>query len=375
MHRSGRASAAANPAPVAIVHDYLTQRGGAERVVLAMHVAFPEAALYTSLYAPDETYPAFGEVVVHSLAVNRVAAFRRNHRLALPVLAPSFSHLSVPADVVFCSSTGWAHGAKTQGRKVVYCHSPARWLYQLTRYLGPDSSRSARTIARALGPPLRRWDRRAATSAHRYLANSTAVRDRIRDAYGIEAEVVPPPHAMKEGGPARAVPGLDPNFILSVGRLMPYKNVDAVVAAMRTLRGERLVVAGDGPERERLARAAGANVTFLGTVTDDELRWLYRNCAAVVAASFEDFGLTPLEAAAYGKPAAVLAWGGFLDTMMPGVTGQFFGRPEPSAIAGALDDVLAAQWDGRAIRAHAQGFSQARFVERLRTIAAEEASA
>lgn len=375
MHRSDRASAAATQARVAIVHDYLTQRGGAERVVLAMHAAFPEAALYTSLYEPDETYPAFSDVVVHTLAVNRVAALRRNHRLALPLLAPSFSHLRVPADVVFCSSTGWAHGAKTEGRKVVYCHSPARWLYQRRRYLGPDSPCSARTIARLLGPSLRRWDRGAAASAHRYLANSTVVRDRVRDEYGIEAEVVPPPHAMSEEGPARAVPGLDPNFILSVGRLMPYKNIDAVVAAMQTLRGERLVVAGDGPERERLAKVAGPNVTLLGTVADDELRWLYRNCAVLVAPSFEDFGLTPLEAAAYGKPAAVLAWGGFLDTMMPDVTGQFFDRPEPSAIASALDDVLAAQWDGGVIRAHAQRFSEARFVERLRTIAAEEAGA
>src|SRR5262245_14220568 len=179
---------------LALVHDYLTQRGGAERVVLAMLAAFPEAPLYTSLYEPEATYPGFAEADIRPLRINRMGLLRRNHRLAFPVLAPAFSSLHIDADVVLCSTSGWAHGAQTEGRKVVYCYAPARWLYQPNRYLGNgDGSWIARAALATLGPPLRQWDRRAASTADRYVTTSSAVRDQIRAAYGIDAEIVPPP--------------------------------------------------------------------------------------------------------------------------------------------------------------------------------------
>ena len=120
---------------IALVHDYLTQRGGAERVALSLTRAFPGAPLHTSLYEPAATFPAFAAVDVRPLPLNRLGPLRRNHRLALPLLAPAFSRLRVDADVVICSSSGWAHGARVTGRKIVYCHTPARWLYQPGRYL------------------------------------------------------------------------------------------------------------------------------------------------------------------------------------------------------------------------------------------------
>src|SRR5437588_3963985 len=118
---------------IALVHDYLTQRGGAERVVLAMTRAFPGAPLYTSLYDPAGTFPEFANVDVRRLSLDSVPLLRRHHRLALGVLAPAFSRLRVHADVAVCSSSGWAHGAHVTGRKIVYCHAPARWLYQPDR--------------------------------------------------------------------------------------------------------------------------------------------------------------------------------------------------------------------------------------------------
>ena len=160
---------------VALVHDYLTQRGGAERVVLALAAAFPGAPLYTSLYDPAGTFPSFSDLDVRTLPLDRVAPLRAHHRLALPVLAPAFSRLHVDAEVAICSSSGWAHGARVSGRKVVYCHTPARWLYQSDRYLA-GRSRAPPRPCRMLAPPLRRWDHRAAASAHRYLVNSNAVR-------------------------------------------------------------------------------------------------------------------------------------------------------------------------------------------------------
>ena len=358
---------------VALAHDYLTQRGGAERVVASLRRAFPDAPLYTSLYEPEHTFPEFREGDVRTLPLDRVHLLRRHHRLALPLLARSFSRLEIDADVAICSSSGWAHGARVRGRKIVYCHTPARWLYQSDRYLGasaPVGARAALTLQRRF---LLGWDRAAASSAARYVANSTVVRDRIRSLYGIEAQIVAPPPALDPHGPQRAVAGLKPGFTLTVARLLPYKNVDAVVEAFARLPGQ-LVVVGSGPDAQRLQRNAPANVSFTGRVDDDELRWLYANSSGLVAASYEDFGLTPLEAASFGRPSAVLRFGGYLDTVVP-ETGVFFDRPEPDEIRGAVERLHATTWDEDAIRAHGESFSEERFVARMRAIAAEEASA
>ena len=304
---------------VAIVHDYLTQRGGAERVVLSMLKAFPDATIYTSLYDPGGTFSAFRTATVRTPPLDRVGLLRQHHRLALPVLARTFSNLVVDADVVLCSSSGWAHGVHAAAeRKVVYCHSPAKWLYEPGRYLA-GASPIARVTVAALRPSLVRWDAHAAHRARRYLTNSTAMKTRIRGTYGIEAEILPPAPTLDPAGPASAVPGLEPGFFLCVARLISYKNVDAVIGAFASLPGERLVVVGSGPLERVLRRAAGGNVTLLGAVSDEELRWLYRESIATVAASYEDFGLTPLEAAGFGRPSAVLRWGGFLDTVVEGL--------------------------------------------------------
>ena len=355
---------------IALVHDYLTQRGGAERVALSLTRAFPGAPLYTSLYDLAGTFPEFAKVDVRPLPLNAIAPLRRRPRVALPFLAPAFSRLEIDADVAVCSSSGWAHGARVEGRKVVYCHTPARWLYQPDRYLRGRPA-PLWLAAGALRRPLLRWDRAAAASADRYLANSWVVAKRIREAYGIHAEVVPPPPAITPDGHIEAVPGVEPGFILAVARLLPYKNVDSIARAFHELPTERLVVVGSGPLEHHLRRLAGANTTLVGGVPDARLRWLYANCAGLVAASHEDYGLTPLEAASFGKPAATLRWGGFLDTVTEGTTGVFFDDPSPAPIATAVRGLRQFAWDEGAIRAHADSFSEPRFIERIReTVAA-----
>ena len=226
-----------------------------------------------------------------------------------------------------------------------------------------------RAVAGALRPALVRWDKRAAASADTYLANSSVVAGRIRELYGIEAEVLPPPPALTPDGPAEPVDGLEPGFALCVARLLPYKNVDAVVTAFAQLRDEQLVVAGTGPDETALRARATPNVRLVGRVNDEQLRFLYRECGLLVAASHEDFGLTPLEAATFGKPAAVLRFGGFLDSVAEGETGVFFGEPTAEAIAAAVSEARATSWQGEAIRAHAERFAEPRFIERIRTIA------
>ena len=359
---------------LAIVHDYLTQRGGAERVALEIAEAFPGAPVHTSLYDPPATFPGFACHDVRTLPIDRVALLRAHHRLAFPLLAPSFSALRIDADVAVCSSSGWAHGARASGRKVVYCHSPARWLYQTTRYLG-ERGQLARSPVAAAGVPLRAWDRRAALSAHRYLVNSSVVRERVRAAYGIDAEILPPPPGIDAAGPEAAVPGLDAGFVLCVSRLLAYKNVDAVVEAFARLPGERLVVAGAGPLLEPLRRSCPTNVVLLGAVADPQLRWLYRSCAALVAASYEDFGLTPIEGLLYGKATAALRFGGFLDTIREDETGVLFDEPRPDEIARALQRLLHDQPAPADLAAQAERYSRERFVARIRAVVDEELAA
>jgi len=339
-----------------------------------MQAAFPGARVHTSLFHPSGTFPEFSSSTIETFAINRVGALRPHHRLAFPVLAPAFSHHRVEADVVLCSSSGWAHGIRTDAPKIVYCYTPARWLYDGARYLGSSRS-AARPLLGAMRPWLLRWDRRAASTAARYLTLSRVVRDRIRATYGIDAEVIPPPHTIRPDAPRAAVDGMDPGFVLCVARLLPYKNVGPIVEAFGQLPRLRLVVVGDGPERRRLEATASPNVSFLGVRSDGELRWLYDACVGVVAAAHEDYGLTPIEGAAFGKPAAVLRWGGYLDTVVEGATGLYFDTPTALAIGPAVRRLVSEPWDADALRAHAHLFSETRFIDRLRAVVAEEASA
>ena len=238
--------------------------------------------------------------------------------------------MRIDADVVVASSSGWAHGFRTSGRTVVYCHNPARWLYQTDEYLGGPAWRSP------LGPPvlalrplLRRWDRRAADGVDVYLANSRVVQQRIAATYDRDAELLPPPHGMDASAPRETVPELadwEPGYALVVSRLLPYKNVDAVIEAVRGT-GRRLVVVGHGPEEARLRATLPDHVRLLGGLSDAQLRSAYAGAGVLVAASHEDFGLAPLEAAAFGVPTVALRGGGFLETVVEGRTGLFFDAP------------------------------------------------
>jgi len=365
---------------VALAHDYLTQRGGAERVVLTLARAFPASPVHTALYEPSATFPEFDSVDVRPLSLNRWRVLRRHHRLALPFLAGAMDRGRIDADVLLTSSSGWAHGIPTSGRKIVYCHAPARWLYQLDRYAGAERGTTLRSAAinavtRALGPGLREWDQRAAQSADRYIVNSTVIQRAVAEVYGIDAEVLPPP-------PANLVAGAGPEplasvtnaFVLCVARLLPYKNVDKVIDAVARVPGVDLVIVGDGPERPRLEQQAQriGGTVLAGRVSDGELRWLYENCLGLVAASYEDFGLSPLEAATFGKPTAALHDGGYLDTVVDGRSGVFFEVPEPDAMAAALERMTSVTWNADAIRTHAETFSERRFIARIRAVIEEE---
>jgi glycosyltransferase involved in cell wall biosynthesis len=359
----GKPSAAGGPR-VAIVHDYLTQRGGAERVVLSMMKAFPDARLITSLYEPDQTFPDFAQYRVETLGLNRIAAFRKDPRRAMQLLPLAFRNAVQDVDVVVCSSSGWAHGVNAPGAvKLVYCHSPARWLYEYRDYFAGLPSPLPRLLRAALSP-LRRWDVVAAASVNRYLVNSSVSQARLLRAYRRTAPVLFPPVGIAEG-PLEPILGLEPGYLLMVGRARGYKNASLICSAIEQLPDERLVVVGPLPERGTESPWSD-RITGLRNLSDGQMRWLYSNCAALVAASHEDFGLTPVEAFTFGRPAVVLRRGGYLDSCVDGLTGLFIEDETVEGVVDALRRFRRRTFNSDAIRAHAEQFSEQRFIVSLR---------
>ena len=378
-------SAIDQPGTVAIVHDYLTQRGGAERVVLAMHRAFPAAPIYTSLYEPDLTFPEFRDVDVRPSYLNHVPFLRRHHRLALPLLAHAFSQIEIDEKIVLCSSSGWAHGVHTTGTKLVYCHCPARWLYKSADYFrksqdarnerghpaspldGIHSSFVFGNSLRAVSPILRRWDRRAAASASAYYTNSSAVSDEISSVYGIQPLIIPPPLPSAIDGPSEKPHTVARDgYFLVVSRLLPYKNLDRIFGVFAKRPDLELVVVGTGPLRKTLQHMATPNIDLLGNVTDRELCWLYGRSRALIAPAYEDYGLTPLEAASFGKPTLALRKGGYLETVSEGTSGYFFEDLDVWSISAAIDKLSEHPLNSDEIREHASRFSEERFASTLR---------
>lgn len=337
---------------VAIVHDYLNQPGGAERVVLAMSGLWPDAPIYTSLYRADSTFPAFGATDVHTSALHwlPIDGGFRNLFPFYPAAFRSFGPLEY--DTVISSSSGWAHTVRTaQGAfHAVYCHAPARWLYG-SEHLADVRKRALRPFVRAL----QSWDRDAARRIHLYIANSNEVRRRIRHQYGVDAPVVYPPVDIE-----RFTPQARGERLLVVSRLLPYKHVDAIVD-VATRAGIGLDVVGTGPCLEDLRRRAGPTVRFHGRLPDQDVRWLMQGCRALCIAGREDFGITSVEANAAGKPVVALAAGGSLETLEEGVTGAFFTRHDPDEILAAIRRCDRIETSPEALAGAARRFSRHAF--------------
>lgn len=356
---------------IAIAHDYLTQKGGAERLVLSLSSAFPQAKIYTTLFEPQATFPQFADKDVETSWLNRVGLIRRNHRLGLLAFPFAASSLKIDADVVIASSSAWAHGITTQGKVIVYCHSPARFLYLPDEYLGSTlRGKLKRKLLKVFELALIKWDQKAAHRAVKYIANSTVIKERIRSVYDIDAEIVFPPQNVdldsKQSPLSLGSSFLqDEGFFLVVSRLLPYKNVREVVEAFRSTPSRRLVIIGHGPLRSELAASLPHNVVLFSNVSEEELRWAYAHCLALIAPSYEDFGLTVIEAAAWGKPSIALEAGGYLDTVVPGKTGQFISSPNPGEIAQAVNDFDSAHYNPAQVVAHAQRFDEEHFITEI----------
>lgn len=235
-------------------------------------------------------------------------------------------------DIVVSTSSGWAHGVRTVAGSthLVYCHTPARWLYGY-EYLGERSAKQR--LARPLLGAMRQWDRRAARRADFYVANSHNVRERIRSAYGIDAAVVHPPVDVD-----RFTPRPRGERLLLVSRLLPYKRVDLAVRAATQARLP-LDVIGSGPAYWQLKELAGPTVRFDRRLEDAAITELMESCRALILPGTEDFGITPVEALAAGKPVVAFGRGGALESLQDGLSAAFFHEPTPEALLEALQRV------------------------------------
>lgn len=345
-----------------IVHDHLAQRGGAERVALALAQSFPRARFITSVYDPDRTYDEFRGLRVETLWPDRIPFLSADPRRAVFFLRSAFSNLCVDdADVVLCSSSGWAHGIRGSSPRVVYCHNPPRWLYQEEDYC-LELPQPIRPLLGAMAPGMRRWDRAAARAARGYISNSRAVETRVRTAYQRDSKVLPPPVTLEPEGPQQPIPGLEAGFYLTVGRPRGYKHSDLVCEAFARRPTLRLVCVGG-----LAARHGGwpSNVVGLQGVSDAQLRWLYRRCCAVVSLSREDFGLTPIEGFLAGKPALLVRDGGFVDSQRPGLTGEFVPERSSAALGDALDTFDPRRYDAQRICEHGERYRLRYFLASL----------
>jgi glycosyltransferase involved in cell wall biosynthesis len=346
---------------VAIVHDYLNQRGGAEKVVLEMAKLWPAAPIYTSLYRPESTFEEFRDLDVRTSFLDRIPV-DRGFRNLFPLYPAAFRAFGeIDADVVLASSSGWAHMARAAegAAHVVYCYTPARWLHR-DDYMNSGGRRSRRqSLLAPFGDGLRRFDTRAARRADAYVAISESVRQRIRLAYGIDAPVVYPPVDT-----ARLRPRPRGERLLVVSRLLPYKRVDLVVDAARRL-GLGLDVVGDGPLFDALRRSAGPETTFHGAAGEDIVAELLESCSSVCVAGEEDFGIVAVEAQAAGKPVVAYGRGGARETVLHGVTGVLFEEQTLDCVAEAIAACELLDIAPERLAASAARFSLAAFAEGL----------
>ena len=353
---------------VALVHDYLTQYGGAERVVEVIQRRFPDAPIFTGVLDPVSLPESFHRIDIRPSFLNRVPDAGRRHRLFTPLYPLAFRQLGrqlAEFDLVIADSSAWSHHVKLEPRQIVicYCHSPARFLYADNDYLDVVKlPRSIRMGMDAAAGGLRVFDRRAARRVDRYLANSQNVADRIKRAYGRDARVVYPPVDVDRFSiDLSVVPG---ESFLVVSRLVPHKWIHLAIEAC-TRMNLPLKIAGDGRARAELEAIAGPTVTFLGGLGDEELIAQLRRCKALILPGAEDFGMTAVEAQAVGRPVIAYGKGGALESVVDGETGVFFREQTVESLLRAIERFERRSWSPAVARANAERFGTRRFLAEL----------
>jgi glycosyltransferase involved in cell wall biosynthesis len=349
---------------VAVVHDWLTGMRGGELVLERLFRLYPDAELFTLVHVPGSVTSAIEGRRVHTSFVQRLPRSARYYRHYLPLFPLAIEQFDFDRfDLVISSSHCAAKAVVTTGRArhICYCHSPMRYAWDhFDAYFGEARvGRAASMVMRHLMRRMARWDAATADRVDRFVANSRHVAGRIGRYYNRQATVVYPPVDTAFFHPDGTAAG---DYFLVVSALVPYKRIDLAIAAAAEA-GVPLKIAGVGTERPRLERLAGPTVEFLGRVSNEAVRDLYRGAQAVLMPGEEDFGIVPVEAQACGRPAIALAAGGALETIEDGVTGVLVADATAGSFAEAITRVARNEFDPLVLRANAERFSEERFLE------------
>lgn len=344
----------------ALLHYWLVTDRGGEKVLAELAALYPDATVFTHVYDPSALPASITGMRVRETFISRLPDARRRYQSYLPLMPAALHRLDLAGfDLIISSESGPAKGIRKPpgATHVCYCHTPMRYVWDMA-----DDYFAAASLPRKIGmklllPWLRRWDRWSATQVDHFVANSQFVADRIHRIYGRDATVIHPPVETEHFGQIRREP-LD--YYLFFGQLTAYKQADLAIRAFNQL-GLRLLVAGTGEERDRLEDLAAPNVQFLGRVSDAERDALYAGARALVFPGVEDFGIVPVEAQAAGCPVIALADGGALETVVDQVTGLFFAEATVESLCAAVRRFEKLSIQAQDCRAHAAGFSSARF--------------
>jgi len=359
---------------VALVHDWLNQMGGAEAVLENLVQLFPRAPIYTSIYWRDEMPPAYMDWDIRPLWLNHAPGIYDHYQQYFALYPAAWSALNLARyDVILSNKSGFCHGLRARQRRrralhICYCLAPTRYVWTFDEYARSEGMRaSLRFAMKPLIAALRRWDYRAAQRVDHFIAISTEIQQRIKRYYRRDSDIIYPPVDIRRFAPQ---PGHG-DYYLIVSRLIPYKRLDLAIEAFNRL-GLPLVIAGVGRDAARLEKLAKSNVQFLGRVPDADLPDLMARCKAFIFPGREDFGITPVEAQASGRPVIAFGAGGALDTVIDGETGVLFEEQTVEAFTAAVRRFNTLKFDPAAIRTHAETFSTEAFKQKLTTFIEEK---
>lgn len=315
-----------NKAKIAIVADWLTNQGGAEKVIYDLHQIFPNAPIYTSIYNAEKL-PQFEKANIKTSFIQNFPLAKKHHQLFLSFMPYAFESFDFSDyDIVISSSFACAKGiiTKPETLHICYCHNPMRYIWDESHQYVKEHNLNP--VIKFLSTPflhkIRLWDQLTSSRVDKYISNSNFVAKRIKKYYQREAHTIYPATDFNNIKPNIKVK--KQNYYLAAGRLKPFKRFDLIVEAFNKSK-KHLVIAGTGEDQTRLERLnTNPNTTFTGFVSDQKLIKLYQNAKGFIFPQTEDFGITPIEAQFHGCPVIAYAKGGALETVIDNQTGIFF---------------------------------------------------
>lgn len=350
-----------------LVHDWLNQLGGAEDVLEALVRLYPEAPIYTSIYWREKMPAHWQDWDLHTLWIDKLPRIHQKHQLYLPFYPLAWGGLDLSdSDVILSNKSGFCHGLHKDKNTlhICYCLAPTRYVWQFKAYMERENVPTpVQWLLRPIIQLLKRWDYQAAQRVDEFIAISTEIQARIKTFYGRESEIIFPPVDVVE----RFKPtSKTDDYYLSVGRLIPYKRIDLAIEACNRLELP-LKIAGRGRDLERLQAIAGPTIEFLGYVPDEDLPDLFARAKAFIFPGLEDFGITPVQAQAAGRPVIAFKGGGALDTVIEGKTGVFFHEQTVESLIQALQQFDATAFNPDDCRTHALRFDRSVFERKIVT--------